>query len=143
VGDSLLKVFPEAGGSFVESARNSSFRRLVSGFNPADRFLVTDCLRLLRVARQDPEVLRRLSEREEVRELLEHPDVQAVLTDESLHRAVAEGRLDEVFGNANLKRLLGNADLRRRMLSPELRAALTQALREGAVGHDEEEGDGR
>jgi len=77
-GDVLLKAFPEAGGSFVKSARSSSFMRLASRVNPADRYLVTDTLKLLRAAHDDPEVMVRLSKREGIRSLLEVPEVKAL-----------------------------------------------------------------
>ena len=128
VADSMLKAFPEASGSLAEAARRSTLRRMVSRFNPGDRFLVTDVLRLLRASRDDPAAVQRLSEQEEVRSLLEHPDVRSVMNDAELGRALRAGEVDVVLQNENLRRLLKSRDLRQRLVAPGIREALKEAM---------------
>ncbi|MFO8008715.1 MAG: CvpA family protein, partial [Candidatus Brocadiia bacterium] len=90
VADSIVKAFPEQEGRLVGMARASGLRRMVTDVNPADRFLLTDVLRLLRIARQDPEVTRKLRQRPEIREILEHPDFRRVAQNEELVQAMEQ-----------------------------------------------------
>jgi hypothetical protein len=126
--DSLLKAFPDARGALADSARNSTLRKLVSRFNPADSFLMTDTVRLLIAARNDPEVLRRLSEDPQIKALLQEPDVRSVMEDQGLAEALRTGQIESILQNQNLRRLLNNAELRQKILSPEVREAMREAV---------------
>ncbi len=128
--DAMLKAYPEGGGALAESARRSSLVRLVSRFNPADRYLVTDFLKLLRVAREDPQVLEELSHKEGIRRLLEHPTVARLFHDEVLAEAVRDGRFQDVFANENLRRLLEDKELRELLVSPAVRSAIQDVVSE-------------
>lgn len=125
-----LKVFPEASGRIAQSARASFVRRWVSSRNPADRFLITDVLRLVRVADDSPEVLDRLSQHEHMQELLDHPKFQKVLADKELVTALRQGGVDAVLRNENLRELVADKELRALILSPETRSAVQEAIRE-------------
>jgi len=128
--DTLLKVYPDASGAVAASARSSRLRRLVSAHNPADRYLLTDALRLLRVAAQNPEVLSELGTEERIQQVLNQPDIRSVMQDEELQKAVRRGDLDAVLNNPNLRRLLESKEARQSIFSPETRAALDELLRQ-------------
>lgn len=132
LADVATKVVPEATGRLADSARRSVLRRCVSSLNPADRFLVTDILRLLRAARQDPEVFQRLRAHEQFRQLQEHPAFKRVSEDRKLTEAIHSRDVAAILRNENLRRLLADKELRRRILSPEIRLALQEVLPEGA-----------
>jgi len=131
VADVAIKVFPEARGRVAGSAKRSLFRRWLSPLNPADRFLVTDVLRLLRTAQQDPQVMQRLMEREEVRRLFDNLKFKRLVEDEQLARALRSGRVDAVLANRNLQNLLADKELQSLVLS-EMRTALQEVLKESA-----------
>lgn len=130
--DVVLKVMPEATSGPAEWARSSVLRRWASPHNPADRFLVTDVLKLLRAAKEDRSVLERLQRQEYVQQLIQHPDFRAVREDERLARAIDARNIDAILENENLRRLLANRELRTKALSAEMRQAIQQAM--GAVG---------
>jgi hypothetical protein len=130
IADVWVKALPEANGPFARSVRTSYFRGLVSASNPADRFLVTDVLKLLRAARQDPQVLERLSANPHVRKLLEHPDLQAVLEDDELSKKLRDDPIGTILHDRGLGRLLADKELRRMILSVEMQEALRQAMAE-------------
>jgi len=139
LADSLCKAFPASQNALVRAAGRSHLRRWVSAYNPADRFLVTDLLRLLSVAHDKPEVLDRLKEDPRVEQLLETPTLERALKDEDLIEAVRNREFGKVAENDNLKALLGDADLMRHIFSPELRAAIRQVIEEAGQEADQEE----
>ncbi|KPK65963.1 MAG: hypothetical protein AMK73_01350 [Planctomycetes bacterium SM23_32] len=130
VVDLALKVYPAKTGLVVQSARRSLLRRVASAFNPADRFLVTDGLRVLRAAQNDPQVLERLREDPEIRQLLEHPDLQPLLADQKLAQALRQYDLEAVLANQNVRKALANGELRAQMTSPRVRAALHNVMQQ-------------
>ncbi|NLW50133.1 MAG: hypothetical protein GXY85_04720 [Candidatus Brocadiaceae bacterium] len=132
VADVWVKALPDAGGFFAQSARKSALRKAVGRANPADRFFVTDALKLLRAARRDPEVLKRLSADPRVRPLLEHPDLQTVVEDDELAARIREDPFAAITQDERIGRLLGNRELRRLILSAETLAAVRQASEGGA-----------
>lgn len=131
LADVGVKVFPSASGFAVRSARASFLRRGVSRFNPADRFLITDVLRLLRAARDDPEVLRRLSEHRQIRTIMNHPLFRKLQQDEQFAAALRNQQITAVLSNRNLQNLLADKELRSLILSPQTRAAFREAMGEG------------
>jgi uncharacterized membrane protein required for colicin V production len=132
-----LKVSPNASGVMVRSARRSVLRRMVSPINPADRFAVTDALRVLRAAQQDPQVLKRLRQDPAVREVLEHPDMKPLLQDRELADAIRAYNVEAVFSNDNVRRAMGNPELRRQITSPRVRAALQRAMQRRPRGESQ------
>jgi len=128
VADVWVKALPEARGAMAESVRQSHFRGLVSTANPADRFLITDVLRLLRAARNDPQVIKRLSTQPHVRQVLEHPDVQRVLDDDAFARRLRDEPVGTILHDEGLGRVLANKELRSMILSAEMRDALRRAM---------------
>ncbi len=144
LADVLAKVMPESPSAVVRSSRHSILRRFVSPFNPADTFLVTDALRMLRAARDDPSVLERLREHEQVQELLARPELQAVRQDTKLAKAIQDNDIGAILHNQPLQTVLANKELRALILSPEMRLALQDVLRESAQHpppDDEDEGE--
>jgi len=135
LADSLHKAGVQ--GGFIDSASNSWIGRRLSPYNPADRFLLTDVVKLLRQEREHPEVVERLRQSPAVQALLDRPDMQAVLNDEDLIEAIRSGDIGRVLQNENLKKLLEDKDLVRQLLSPELRKAVRDAA---AEGEQEDEG---
>jgi uncharacterized membrane protein required for colicin V production len=134
LADVALKVLPEASGWAVSSARRSLLRRWAAPVNPADKFLVTDTLRMVRAAREDPKLVRRLSRHTEVRKLLEHPDFKAVLRDEKLVAALHRKDVNAVLKNENFGRLLANKELMSLALSREVRSAVQDVFAEEGGG---------
>lgn len=130
IGDVWVKAQPDAEGFSVRSMRASYFRGWVTTSNPADRFLVTDVLKLLRAARGNPAVLERLSRQPHVRDVLQSPDMQAVLDDDELPRKLREDPVRAVLHDEGIGRLLANKDIRRMILSTEMRDALRRAMEE-------------
>jgi uncharacterized membrane protein required for colicin V production len=126
MADSLHKAGMQ--GGFVDMVSNSWIDRSLSPYNPADKFLLTDTLALLRKARQDPAVLERLHQDPAIRALMDRPDVRAVLDDRDLAEAIRNGDLPRVLQNENLKKLLEDKELMRRLLSPEVRKAIRDAV---------------
>jgi len=134
VADVAVRVYPEASGWPARAAQGSGIRRLASSLNPANRLLVTDSLRLLRAAEEDPGVWDRLAKKDAVRRVLGHPALKPLLDDEELLVAVRAGRLDAVWGNENVRRMLKDKELRALLTSPELRAAFEEVLAETPRG---------
>ncbi len=126
--DVVLKVMPEVTTGPAAWAHASVLRKWASPHNPADRFLVTDVLRLLRAAREDPAVLDRLREQPYVQQLLEQPDFRAVREDEGLARAIQKRDIEAIIKDENLRRVLANSELRAQVLAPEMRLAIQQAI---------------
>jgi len=83
----------------------------------ADRFLITDLLKLLNAAREDPRLLRELKAKEEYRQLLNHPKVQEVLDDEQLMEAVRQRRWQRVLRDRKIRALLKDKELRKLLFS--------------------------
>jgi len=117
VADALLKASPESEAFFARKARASRLRALVSPINPADRFLITDFLRLLSAVKQDPVLLEKLKEQEEYRVFLENPKVKAVLEDEQLMEAIRAGNWSEVLAHERTRALLKDEELRKTIFS--------------------------
>jgi hypothetical protein len=128
LGDVWLKVFPDTQGYLADSVRASRLRQRISGFNPADRFLVTDTLRLLRAARQDPELLERLRAKPQMRKIIENPDMVKLAGDAELQQAIQDQDYSRVLKNENLRAVLKNRELREMLLSPETRATIQEVL---------------
>jgi hypothetical protein len=127
--DAIVMAFPDGSGGFIESARSSQARRWISGINPAHRFMVTDVLKLLRVAQDDPERVRDLlsehpTVQQTVEEVRQDAEVQRVLNDAELMAAIEEFRVGDILGNENLRMLLQDSELLRKLLSEEMRAAV-------------------
>jgi len=117
LADAMVKVFPEREGFLADSIRSSRLRKAISGINPADRFLITDLLKLLNAAREDPRLLRELKAKEEYRQLLNHPKVQEVLDDEQLMEAVRQRRWQRVLRDRKIRALLKDKELRKLLFS--------------------------
>ncbi len=128
--DAFYKAFPESRDGFLRIAEGSKLRALVSSHNPADRYLLTDMLRLLRAAQDDPVVLERLRERQEVRQLLDEPKIAAVLSDEALVEDLREHRYHEALRDEDLRRLMSDTDVLRRLISPDVAPDLGAIIRE-------------
>ena len=128
LADAGLKVYPEASGWAADAARDSVLRRRVSAVNPADTFLVTDVLRLLRAVRENPQVIERLRDDPQMRRLMEQESFQRLLSDEQLATALRSGRVHEVVASEEFRRLLADKELRKMALSPETRRALENVL---------------
>ncbi len=128
LADSLHKAGVQ--GGFVDSVSKSWVDQRLGPYNPADKFLLTDVLKLLRQAREHPEVVERLQQSPAVQALLDRPDVQAVLNDEDLAEAIRSGDVGRVLENEDLKKLLKDRDLMRQILSPEVRDAIRKAVTE-------------
>jgi len=62
LADSFVKAYPEREGVLIDAVRRSGLRQQVTTRNPADRYFVTDALRLIRAQREDPELARRMGE---------------------------------------------------------------------------------
>ncbi len=139
VADSVVKAFPEREGRLLGLARSSGLRRMVTDMNPADRFLLTDVLRLLRAARRDPEVTRKLRQRPEIRELLEDPDFRRVAQDEELVRAMDQQDFGRVLRDDDFQRLLANEELIGRLFSREVRTAVREVVEEAKASEEEPE----
>ncbi len=140
VADSLVKAYPESTSRALALARKSHFRQWVSSVNPADDYLLTDLLTLLRVAREDPQVLERLRDRPEVQQLVNDPEFQAATRDEELAAAIQTRDIHAVLGNHSFQRLLSNRELRRRVFSADMAAAVREVLAEAAHGRDDSTG---
>jgi uncharacterized membrane protein required for colicin V production len=117
-------------GGFVQSVSDSWLGRYLSPYNPADRFLLTDTLKLLRQAQDDPEVIQRLRQEPAVQALLEKPDFRAVLDDRELADAIRNKDYARVVKNPNLQNLLKDTELMRQVLSPQVRDAIRKAVQE-------------
>ncbi len=136
LADSLHKAGVQ--GGFVDSVANSWIDKRLSAYNPADRYLLTDAVKLLRQAREHPEVVEQLQEEPAVQKLLAQPDVEAVLSDEGLVEAIRNKDMGAVLHNENLKKLLQDKDLVRQILSPEVRKAVSDVVAQ--VQQKEEQG---
>jgi uncharacterized membrane protein required for colicin V production len=133
LADSLHKAGVRSG--FVQGVSGSWLDRQVSAYNPADRFMLTDTLKLLRDARDDPRALERLRQQPQVQALLDRPDVRAVLEDKGLAEAIQEGNYSRVLSNPRLGALLKDREFMRQVFSPQLRQAVQQAQKgQGATG---------
>jgi len=141
LADSLHKAGME--GSFVGSVSNSWLGSRLSTYNPADKFMLTDVLKLLRDAREDPEVLQQLKQDPQVQTLLVRPGVRAVLDDQELADAIHQGDYGRVLNNPNLKDLLKDKDLMRQILSPDLRSAVKKVVKERRQERGQEQPAGR
>jgi uncharacterized membrane protein required for colicin V production len=130
LGDVWLKVFPDTDGYLADSVRASKLRQRISDVNPADRFLVTDTLRLLRAARQNPELLEQLRAKPQIRKIIENPDMVKLAGDAELQQAIQDQDYSRVLKNENLRAVLKNRELRQMLLSPETRATI-QGILEG------------
>jgi hypothetical protein len=128
LADGLYKAFPDSSSGFIHAARRSHIRRLLSPYNPADRFLVTDVLRLIRVAREDPAVLEALGRDERIRTVMQDPAIRAVAEDRELMQAISDRELGQVLKNENLRNLLDNKELLGKVLSPDVRQAIRDAM---------------
>ena len=131
IGDALVKVYPEQKGALLAAVRRSHFRRMVSGLNPADRFLMTDSLRFLRVVREDPDIIGELRDKPQVRRILEHPDIQEASRDKELQDAVENRDFARILKNERVRHILVNKELMRKLFSKDMQEAMRSAL-EGA-----------
>lgn len=137
VADAAWKALPGSDSTFVQMAGKSRLRTWITGINPTDQFLVTDTIKLARLAKQDPKVMEKLKERPEIQELIDHPAVQDVLTDEDLMAQIEEfvqsGDLKIVVAVARhekIRKLLSDSTLRNKLLSPQTAAGLSAAVEE-------------
>jgi uncharacterized membrane protein required for colicin V production len=126
--DVILKVFPDSSGWIVRQAGESKLRQWASSFNPADRYLITDVLRLYRAARHDPQVVARLRDEPQVRKLLESASFKRLLDDQSVAQAVRDSNVGAVLTNENFRLVLADKELRAEILSPEMHRAFEEAL---------------
>lgn len=141
LGDVWLKVYPDTGGFLAESVRNSTLRKQITDINPADRFLVTDTLRLVRAAKQNPELLEQLREKPHVRRMIEHPDFQRLSEDAALQQAMQDRDYATVLKNENLQAVLKNDQLRGDLLSAEMRETIREVLEGWEPAPPEESGE--
>jgi len=123
-----LKVFPDASGWIVRQATQSKLREWATSFNPADRYLITDVLKLYRAARRDHEVLQRFREEPQVRKLLENPSFKRLLDDQAVAKAIQDRNVGAVLTNENFRLVLADKELRADILSPEMHRAFEKAL---------------
>lgn len=137
LADAVVKAFPESTNALVRVAEGSRFRRMVSSFNPADRFLLTDALRLIQAARDDPEVRRRLREDPHIQRILQNETLQRALRDEDLQRAIESDDYGQVLRNENLRAVLSDRELVEELLSEETQRAMRSAI-EGAPEEEEQ-----
>jgi len=137
LADAVAKAFPESTSAFVRTAERSRLRRMVSGFNPADRFLLTDTLRLMQAARDDPEVKRRLREDPHIQAIVQDETLQRVLQDEELQSAVERGDYAEALRNEHVREVLSDRELMHELLSEETQ----RAIRDAIEGEPEEKGE--
>jgi uncharacterized membrane protein required for colicin V production len=134
VADSLVKAYPGSTSRALAGARTSRFRRWVSGVNPADDYLLTDLLTLLRIAREDPQVLDRLRDRPEVQQLVNDPEFQTAIRDDELAAALRARDIHAILGNRSFQRLLGNRELIARVLSGDIAAAVRGVVADAEPG---------
>jgi len=137
LADAYRKAYPASDGWWARAIDASYFRRQVQLMNPADRFLITDSLKLIRRARNNPEALKKLAEKEELKALLDDPLIQEILQDEELMSAIQNRDLKRVAGDEKITRLLTNAELRKKVFSPQVRAAFSEAVEEMAHEDDD------
>ncbi len=126
--DAVYKALPESSNPLLRAVGRSGFRGAVADHNPADKYLVTDALKLVRKAREDPEALERLAEDERIQQLLNDPAVRAAAEDSELAEAVENRQLDRMLRNESLQKVLSDEELLRKLLSPEVRAAVRDAI---------------
>jgi hypothetical protein len=138
--DAVWKAAPESEGRWARAARDSYLRRLVSPINPADRFLVTDSLKLVRGAQEDPEALHGLRQRPVFRRLVRHPTVQAILQDEELMEAIRRRDVARVGRDEKIHRLLSDPEVRELIFSEEMRRVLRESAGELSQGADAQTG---
>jgi len=127
LSDVYVKTMPEAVGRVADWSRRSHLRTAVSRFNPADRFLLTDAIRLLKAARRDPAVLERLRQDPRFSRILAEAQVKRAMEDEALAEAFRKRNIAGILGNASFQALITDARLRKQLLSPQTRAALQEA----------------
>jgi len=137
VADAFYKAYPESQGGWTKFVGNSVSRAWVSPFNPADRLLLTDSLKLLRVAADDPDKLDELRQREAVAKLLDHPKIKDILDDPELMEAIGSRDIRRVAVDEKVRALLEDEELRRLMFSAEMREAMHEFMQE-----QEEESEG-
>ncbi len=128
VADTAVKAFPESENAFVRVAERSRLREMVSRFNPAEQFLLTDTLRLMHVAREDPEVAERLREDAHIQAILQHETLQRLLEDEDLEAAIRRGDYGRVLRHEGMRELLRDRELMELLLSEETQRAMREAM---------------
>ena len=136
LADALVQAFPEKGGTVMWAARRSILRRVVGRANPARRFMVTDVMELLHVAKRDPEVLERLMSDPRIRQLLTNPTLRKLQDDDSFADNLKAGRIAQALSNENLQAVLADKELRADILSPETRSAIQAAIQDTQVPAD-------
>jgi len=126
--DVYVKVLPEREGRLIATARASRMRRLVSRINPADRYLLTDSLKLLKKLQENPELQHEIMAAPEVQKLIDQSGIRNLLQDKELENALRERNIERVLKDERLRNLLKNEDLRKTLFSQDLRQALRQAI---------------
>ncbi len=138
--DLAVKVLPPGESRLVEIGRRSILRKRVSALNPADRFLVTDTLRLVRRAREDPAVRERARAHPQLRKIIEHPRLRPLVEDEELVEALRAYRVEAVLANEKVREALADDELRDLLAAPETLAAIRQVLGEKNAASSAAEG---
>ena len=135
--DVAYKVLPGSDNVLVRAAEASHFRAWVSPNNPADRFLITDSLKFVRILHERPDAMDELKERPEIRELLNEPAIRDVLNDEELMADIkalsetgAPKLLMRIVAHEKIRKLLTDSSLRKTLLSRQVRSAVTEVVKE-------------
>jgi uncharacterized membrane protein required for colicin V production len=136
--DAYAAMLPQdAEGRLAHAVRGSRLRRAVAPHNPLRRYLVTDALQTLALARQDPRVLEDLREDPHIRNLMDHPKVQSAVQDEELRRAIESKDVRALMENENLREVYEDEELRDQIFSQETREALRR-VRQRAAAREED-----
>jgi len=130
IADAAYKACPECEGRWAKAAQASALRKLVAPYNPADRLLVTDSLKLIRLAKDRPARLEELRQTDLIRKLIDHPTIQEILADAELMDAIHARDVKRVARDEKIHALLKDRELRRMIFSEEVRAALRETLAE-------------
>ncbi|MFP4029364.1 MAG: CvpA family protein [Candidatus Brocadiia bacterium] len=143
VADALEKAYPASDSWQVRVARKSRLANLVSAYNPADRLLLIDYVRLLNEVSSDPNSVEELKQEDMFRQLLERDLIQEILADDELMEAIRTRELAEVARDPRIRQLLRDEELREIMFSPEMKEAVRRYGENADKEQDETTGQGR
>lgn len=138
--DGVLKAAGGSGdGRLVRAARASRLRRMVSDYNPANRFIKV--VELLRILGRHPDLVQQIDRPAHLQELLERQAVRDVLNEPDLMEAWQEKRYDDLLENEKLRAVWDDEELREMLFSQETLDALNQMAdeaREKAASESEQ-----
>ncbi len=126
--DAFYKAYPDSEGWWTKRAGESQLRKLVTPINPADRWLLTDSLKLVRQVKEHPEKVGEVGENEVFQKLMDAPVIKAILDDEDLMDAFGRRDLKRIASDKKVRDLLSDPELRKLMFSEEMRAALKEIV---------------